>query len=101
MNAGPVKRAAPLAGLEADQPCHRDPARALPDTRATGVWPRGAQVRAWPISEVSRWLGHKSITTTVDLCGHLGPEASGRARDAPDKAFAATRVCPQSAPADS
>ena len=32
-----------------------------------------------PISEVSRWLGHKSITTTVDLYGHLVPEASGRA----------------------
>jgi integrase len=41
-----------------------------------------------PISEVSRWLGHKSITTTVDLYGHLVPEASGRARDALDKAFA-------------
>jgi integrase len=40
-----------------------------------------------PISEVSRWLGHKSITTTVDLDGHLVPEASGRARDALDKAF--------------
>jgi integrase len=40
-----------------------------------------------PVSEVSRWLGHKSITTTVDLYGHLVPEASGRARDALDKAF--------------
>jgi integrase len=40
-----------------------------------------------PISEVSRWLGHKSITTTVDLYGHLVPEASGRARDALDRAF--------------
>jgi integrase len=46
-----------------------------------------------PISEVSRWLGHKSITTTVDLYGHLVPEASGRARDALDKAFAETRMC--------
>ncbi|MBO3748054.1 tyrosine-type recombinase/integrase [Streptosporangiaceae bacterium NEAU-GS5] len=26
-----------------------------------------------PMSEVSRWLGHKSITTTVDLYGHLVP----------------------------
>jgi integrase len=42
-----------------------------------------------PISEVSRWLGHKSITTTVDLYGHLVPEASGRARNALDKAFQA------------
>jgi hypothetical protein len=52
-----------------------------------------------PISEVSRWLGHKSITTTVDLYGHLVPEASGRARDALDRAFAHARMCPQSAPA--
>jgi integrase len=51
-----------------------------------------------PISEVSRWLGHKSITTTVDLYGHLVPEASGRARDALDKAFAGLRMCPQCAP---
>src|SRR5688572_1051168 len=38
-----------------------------------------------PISEVSRWLGHESITTTVDLdlYGHLVPEASTRARGAP------------------
>ena len=31
--------------------------------------------------------GHKSITTTVDLYGHLVPEASTCARDALDKAF--------------
>jgi integrase len=52
-----------------------------------------------PISEVSRWLGHKSITTTVDLYGHLVPEASGRARDALDKAFRhvlnVPRKCPE------
>lgn len=42
-----------------------------------------------PISEVSRWLGHESITTTVDLYGHLVPEASERARMALDHAFAA------------
>ena len=54
--------------------------------------------RRVPISEVSRWLGHKSITTTVDLYGHLVPEASGRARDALDKAFAGLRMCPQCAP---
>jgi len=45
-----------------------------------------------PISEVSRWLGHKSITTTVDLYGHLVPEASARARTALDSAFAAARA---------
>jgi integrase len=52
-----------------------------------------------PISEVSRWLGHKSIITTVDLYGHLVPEASGRARDTLDHAFRLARMCPQSAPA--
>ena len=46
-----------------------------------------AKTEGVPISEVSRWLGHKSITTTVDLYGHLVPEATGRARDALDKAF--------------
>jgi len=40
-----------------------------------------------PISEVSRRFGHRPITTTVDLYGHLVPEVSGRARDALDKAF--------------
>ena len=30
------------------------------------------------ISEVSRWLGHKSITTTVDLYGHLVPEGCAK-----------------------
>jgi integrase len=51
-----------------------------------------------PISEVSRWLGHKSITTAVDLYGHLVPEASGRARDALDKAFPGLRMCPNVPP---
>jgi hypothetical protein len=63
-----------------------------------------------PISEVSHWLGHRSITTTVDLYGHLVPEASARARDALDGAFAEARanaqakdapaegMCPGSAP---
>jgi integrase len=45
-----------------------------------------ALVEGVPIFEVSRWLGHKSITT-VDRYGHLVPEASGRARDALDRAF--------------
>ena len=60
--------------------------------------PRFLLAEGVPISEVSRWLGHKSITTTVDLYGHLVPEASGRARDALDNAFRSTRVCPKSAP---
>ncbi len=50
-----------------------------------------APAKGMPISEVSRWLGHKSITTTVDLYGHLVPEASGRADDALDRTFAPKR----------
>ena len=57
-----------------------------------------------PISEVSRWLGHKSITTTVDLYGHLVPEASGRARDALDRrlrpAGDVPRKCPRHVPGE-
>ena len=50
------------------------------------------------VSEVSRWLGHKSITTTVDLYGYLVPEASGRDRDALDRAFASAACAPKVAP---
>jgi len=46
-----------------------------------------ALAKGVPISEVSRWLGHRSITTTVDLYGHLVPEASKRARDAPGRSL--------------
>jgi integrase len=51
-----------------------------------------------PISEISRWLGHRSITTTVDLYSHLVPEASGRARDALDKAFRSALHVPPMCP---
>lgn len=37
----------------------------------------------------------------MDLYGHLVPEASGRARDALDRAFGEARMCPGSAPAAS
>lgn len=30
-----------------------------------------------PTHEVSRGLGHKSITTPVDICGYLVPESWG------------------------
>lgn len=82
------KPALAAAGLPADVTYH--------DLRHT--FASTALAEGVPISEVSRWLGHKSITTTVDLYGHLVPEASGRARDALDKAFGAVSVCPQSAP---
>ena len=57
-----------------------------------------ALAEAVPISEVSQWLGHRSITTTVDLYGHLVPEASGRARDALDKAFRSALHVPPMCP---
>jgi len=34
-----------------------------------------------PIHEVSRWLGRRSIKTTVDTYGHLVPESWDRCRD--------------------
>jgi integrase len=71
------KPALEAAGLAADTTFH--------DLRHT--FASTALAEGVPISEVSRWLGHRSITTTVDLYGHLVPEASGRARDALDKAF--------------
>jgi integrase len=41
---------------------------------------------------------HDLRHTTVDLYGHLVPEASGRTRDALDRAFAWAGMCPESAP---
>jgi integrase len=72
------------AGLPADTTFH--------DLRHT--FASRALAEGVPISEVSRWLGHKSITTTVDLYGHLVPEASERARDALDRVFAEANVPP-------
>ena len=71
------KPAIAAVGLLADTTFH-DPRHTLAST---------ALAEGDPISEVSRWLGHKSIATTVDLYGHLFPEAGGRARDALDWAF--------------
>jgi site-specific recombinase XerD len=33
-----------------------------------------------PVHEVSRWLGHRSIKTTVDVYGHLVPASWDRCR---------------------
>lgn len=33
-----------------------------------------------PIYEVSRWLGHRSVKTTIDIYGHLLPSAWRRCR---------------------
>ena len=77
--------------LEARSRCRRTAAdTTFHDLRHT--FASTALAEGVPITEVSRWLGHKSITTTVDLYGHLVPEASGRARDSLDSAFAPNGV---------
>jgi integrase len=40
-----------------------------------------------PITEVSRWLGHKSIEVTHQIYGHLVPSSFARARAALDAAY--------------
>ncbi|MER6178577.1 site-specific integrase [Streptosporangium sp. NPDC001681] len=77
-NADVLKPAILSAGVPVDMTFH--------DLRHT--FASTALAEGVPISEVSRWLGHESITTTVDLYGHLVPEASERARTALDHAFA-------------
>ena len=52
-----------------------------------------------PVLEVSRWLGHASITETTDTYGHLLPEANRRTREALDKAWARV-VLPRRRPVD-
>ncbi|GAA4219477.1 hypothetical protein GCM10023075_03600 [Streptosporangium album] len=78
-NADVLKPAIFSAGVPVDMTFH--------DLRHT--FASTALAEGVPISEVSRWPGHESITTTVDLYGHLVPEASERARTALDHAFAA------------
>ncbi|WP_234021365.1 tyrosine-type recombinase/integrase [Streptomyces sp. 142MFCol3.1] len=40
-----------------------------------------------PIHEVSRWLGHRSVKTTVDIYGHLLPGAWDRCREVLQRAM--------------
>ncbi|MGW2987412.1 tyrosine-type recombinase/integrase [Streptomyces goshikiensis] len=40
-----------------------------------------------PIHEVSRWLGHRSVKTTVGIYGHLLPSAWDRCREVPLRAM--------------
>ena len=44
-----------------------------------------------PITEVSRWLGHKSIEVTHQIYGHLVPNSFQRARTALDAAYQKSR----------
>ncbi|MEV3856970.1 tyrosine-type recombinase/integrase [Streptomyces sp. NPDC050095] len=43
-----------------------------------------------PVHEVSRWLGHRSIKTTVDIYGHLVPASWDRCRTIMQAAFRPT-----------
>ncbi|WP_307813085.1 tyrosine-type recombinase/integrase [Streptomyces sp. N35] len=45
-----------------------------------------------PIHEVSRWLGHRSIKTTVDTYGRLVPQAWDRCRMVMQDALRPVRV---------
>ena len=47
-----------------------------------------------PITEVSRWLGHKSIEVTHQIYGHLVPRSFDRARTALDQAYQESRHQP-------
>ena len=51
-----------------------------------------------PITEVSRWLGHKSIEVTHQIYGHLIPSSFDRARTALDHAYQASRRQPPRKP---
>jgi integrase len=44
-----------------------------------------------PITEVSRWLGHKSIEVTHQIYVHLVPSSFDRARTALDTAYQVSR----------
>jgi integrase len=44
-----------------------------------------------PITEVSRWLGHKSIEVTHQIYGHLVPASLDRARTTLDNAYQSSR----------
>jgi hypothetical protein len=47
VDAGPVEEPAALPGLVAGHSRHGHPPEPFPETTATGVWPRRAQVRAF------------------------------------------------------
>lgn len=47
--------------------------------------------RGVPITDVAAWLGHREISVTYRVYGHLVPSAASRARAALDAEFAADR----------
>src|SRR5215831_1422442 len=46
--------------------------------------------RGVPITDVAAWLGHREISVTYRVYGHLVPSAASRAREALDAEFAAS-----------
>jgi hypothetical protein len=52
-----------------------------------GVRPPTALAHGIPITEVSRWLGHRSIEVTYRIYGHLVPSSWDRAHRVLDQAF--------------
>lgn len=71
------RKAITLAELPSDTTFHD-----LRHTFASLLIEQGVQ-----LTELSRWMGHQSITETADTYGHLYPAAESRARDAIDAAF--------------
>jgi len=49
-------------------------------------FPIACRVGADPITDLSRWLGHRSIEVTYGIYWHLMPSAGDRARTALDHA---------------
>jgi hypothetical protein len=65
----------------------RSQAPSCPVTRARSPGIRLQPGTAIPITEVSRWLGHRSIETTHRIYGHIVPSSLGRARSVLDDAY--------------
>ena len=77
-NEGAWRRAVRAAGLPPDTTFHD-----LRHTYASTLLGQGV-----PITDVSKWLGHASITETVDTYGHLLKDADETTRAAINRAFA-------------
>lgn len=71
------RRAADLAGL---------PPQFIPHS-LRHIYASTALAEGIPITEVSRWLGHKSIEVTHQIYGHLVPSSLDRASAALDAAY--------------
>jgi integrase len=52
------------------------------------VWASIALSEGIPITDVSRWAGHSSVSFTADIYGHMVPAATVRARSILDREYA-------------